>query len=97
VKSTLYLTAQVLPGNKIELQNSNLTEGQIVEVIVIISQSESPSSDEASISLSERKNFLKLPLDERRRILSSQAEAMVSHYEENSDWKELLAGDVIEY
>jgi hypothetical protein len=99
VKSTLYLTTKVLPGNKIEIQNQNLTEGRTVEVVIIISEPNNSIfyEKEESLSLEERKAFLKLPIAERRRIMEAQAEKMLSHYEEDSEWKELMAGDIIEY
>jgi hypothetical protein len=34
-KSTLYTTAKVLPGNKLEIQSSELLVGQTVEVIIL--------------------------------------------------------------
>jgi hypothetical protein len=34
-----------------------------------------------------RKAFLKLPIEERRRILEAQAEKMQKHYQEDDDWK----------
>jgi hypothetical protein len=49
------------------------------------------------ISISERNAFLKLPLEERRRILAEQAQAMTIHYQQDTDWQELQAGDLIEY
>lgn len=99
MKSTLYLTAKVLPGNKIEIQNLNLTEGQTVEVIIIISESNTSiySENNQSPSLQERQAFLKLPLSDRRRILETQAETMLSHYQQDSEWQELMAGDIIDY
>jgi predicted DNA-binding antitoxin AbrB/MazE fold protein len=99
VKSTLYLTAKVLAGNKIEIQNLNLTEGQTVEVVIIISESNTSISSEnnQSPSLEERQTFLKLPLSHRRRILETQAETMLSHYQQDSEWQELMAGDIIDY
>ncbi len=52
---------------------------------------------EAPLSLIERRAFMKLPLEERRRILSEQAEKMAPHYEQDREWKELQAGDLVEY
>jgi cell division protein FtsL len=40
---------------------------------------------------------VKLPLEERRRILAEQAEAMAVHYQQDSEWQELQVGDLIEY
>ncbi len=45
----------------------------------------------------DRRSFLKLPLAERRKILAAQAEQMAPYYEQNSDWKEWLGGDFVEY
>ncbi|MGB5596664.1 MAG: hypothetical protein WBM62_21875 [Crocosphaera sp.] len=50
-----------------------------------------------NLTLEQRRAFLKLPLSERRRILSQQAADMENHYQQNTDWKEFLAGDIIDY
>jgi hypothetical protein len=50
-----------------------------------------------AMTLEQRKAFLKLPLAERHRILAEQAEAIAFHYEQDTEWKELQAGDIIEY
>jgi hypothetical protein len=55
VKSTLYTTAKVLPGNRIEIQAPDLTVGQTVEVVILV------------------------------------------HYQQDSEWQELMAGDIIDY
>jgi hypothetical protein len=97
MKSTLYITATVLEGNKIEIQTPNLTIGQSVEVIVLVSETNYSSEQEQNLTLEQRYAFLKLPISERRRILQDQAESMVTHYEQNSEWKELMSGDIIDY
>ncbi|MCU0549090.1 MAG: hypothetical protein MUC48_07060 [Leptolyngbya sp. Prado105] len=58
--------------------------------------------DSTAMTLEQRKSFLKLPLAERRRILAEQADAVASlpggfafHYEQDTEWKELQAGDII--
>ncbi|MEG4574308.1 DUF433 domain-containing protein [Microcoleus sp. N3A4] len=43
-----------------------------------------------------RQEFMKLPLEERRNILAKQAEAMLQHYQEDKEWQELEAGDLID-
>jgi hypothetical protein len=99
VKSTLYTTTKVLPGNRIEIQNPTLSVGQTVEIVIIISEpavTES-SAEEQTLTLEQRQDFLKLPMSERRRILETQAEAMLAHYQEDSEWQELMAGDIIDY
>ena len=99
VKSTLYSTAKVLPGNKIEIQDPNLLVGQTVEVIILVSEATPDSSaiEEQAPSLEQRLAFLKLPIAERRRILESQAETVLEHYHQDSEWQELMAGDIINY
>ncbi|MBI1742613.1 helix-turn-helix domain-containing protein [Candidatus Acetothermia bacterium] len=49
------------------------------------------------LSLIERRAFMKLPTEERRRILVEQAGKMVAYYEQHREWEELQGGDVIEY
>jgi hypothetical protein len=43
-----------------------------------------------------RRGFLRLELRERRRILAQQAEALVAHYQENTEWKETEVQDLLE-
>jgi hypothetical protein len=45
----------------------------------------------------DRRAFLRLPLAERRRILKEQAESLAGHYEGETEWREWLAGDIVEY
>ncbi len=45
--------------------------------------------DSSSTSLASRRAFMRLTLEERRRILEQQAEEMLSHYQQDSEWKEL--------
>lgn len=101
MKATLYSTATVLPGNKIEIQSSELAVGQTVEVIILVADASSNvlSQDEhaTALSLSDRLAFLKLPLAEHRKILESQTEQMIEHYQQNSEWQDLMAGDIIDY
>jgi hypothetical protein len=51
------------------------------------------------LSLVERRAFLQLPLEERRKRLAVQAEAMVEHYGQEPEQEERLAwqgGDIVE-
>ena len=53
----------------------------------------------AVISLTDRRAFLKLPIEERRKVLTVQAERMAQHYEQESEALEREAwqgGDVLE-
>ena len=97
VKMTLYSTTQVLPGNKIQIELPTLSVGQTVEVIILV-QEEAPSFSalkKQSLSLEQRLAFLQLPMTERRRILESQAETMVDHYQQDCELQELMSGDII--
>ena len=56
-------------------------------------------SSEEPMTLQQRRAFLKLPLAERRRILSQQAEDAATHYEFEQNVQEREAwqgGDIVE-
>jgi hypothetical protein len=98
MKSTLHLTTKILAGNRIEIESPTLLVGQTVEVVVFVPDGSADSLiEERSLSLEQRLAFLKLPLEQRRLIMASQAEAMSTHYQENTEWQELMAGDIIDY
>ncbi len=88
VKTTLYLTAKVLPGNKIEIQAPSLSVGQTVEVVILVQEVNLPSTaiEKQTLSLEQRLAFLKLPIAERKRVLENQSEKMLSHYQQDSEY-----------
>ena len=90
---------KVLPGNKIEIQSANFLVGQTVEVIILVPEVTPylPVSEEQSLTLEQRLDFIKLPITERRQILESQADEMITHYQQETGWQELMAGDIIDY
>ena len=47
------------------------------------------------LTLDERRAFLHKPLAERRAILAQQAEEMLTYYQSSDEWRELMAGDII--
>ena len=51
----------------------------------------------ASLSLSERHQFLELPREDRHRILSEQAKEMADFYEHDTEWREWEGGPILEY
>ena len=65
--------------------------------VLIPHQDLKTSETQSDLTLEQRRAFLKLPLSERRRILGQQASEMENHYQQNTDWKEFLAGDIIDY
>jgi hypothetical protein len=98
MKSTLHLTTKVLAGNRIEIESPTLLVGQTVEVVVFVPDANADSlTEDRELSLDQRLAFLKLPLEQRRLIMASQAEAMMAHYQGNTEWQELMAGDIIDY
>lgn len=52
---------------------------------------------EQTLSLAQRRAFMRLPLEQRRHILTKQAEGILVHYQEDLDWQELQTNDLIEY
>ncbi|HEV7473289.1 MAG TPA: hypothetical protein VGN90_04515 [Pyrinomonadaceae bacterium] len=55
---------------------------------------------EETITVRQRRDFLQLPLAERRKILSKQAENAARHYESEESTREREAwqgGDIVEY
>jgi len=49
------------------------------------------------LSLVERRAFMKLPLEEQRRIMAKQAERVATYYESDPEWRQFQGGDFIEY
>ena len=47
-------------------------------------------------SLHQRQAFLNRPLEERSQILAQQAEALLTHYQEDPEWRTLMVGDIID-
>lgn len=47
-------------------------------------------------TLLKRRAFLKLPLEDRRRMLQEQAGQMAAHYEQDQSWKDIQGGDIHE-
>jgi uncharacterized phage-associated protein len=44
-----------------------------------------------------RRDLMKLPLEERRKVLAAQSDLMLQHYQQDQEWKELQTGDFIDY
>ncbi|MBM3241232.1 hypothetical protein FJZ31_33540 [Candidatus Poribacteria bacterium] len=54
-------------------------------------------ADKEDDEISPKLDFMRLPLDERRRIMAQQAEQMVAHYEQTADQRqEWQVGDFID-
>lgn len=50
-------------------------------------------AEETSLPLLQKRNFMKLSLEERRRVLRKQAERAVGHYTEDTEWRGIEGGD----
>lgn len=55
-------------------------------MVILVPETTTDSVESRDFSLEERLAFLKLPIAERRRILESQADTMLAHYQQNSEW-----------
>ena len=85
---------------KLEISNASkqVERPFCIDYSVLIPHQDLKSTETKSdLTLEQRRAFLKLPLSERRRILGQQASEMENHYQQNTDWKEFLAGDIIDY
>lgn len=82
------IVAEAAEGSRIESLYQSQTQIQSEsQVLEMPSVAQYPS----------RREFMKLPIEERRRILAEQAEVMLSHYQEDREWQELQTGDLIDY
>jgi len=45
----------------------------------------------------QRRAFLKLPMEERRRLLAAQGEAIAEHYAKDTAWRDAQGGEIHEY
>ena len=52
---------------------------------------------DSSLTLIDRRAFLKLPMDLRRNLLKKQAKQMADYYQHDSEWRALEGGDLVEY
>ena len=55
-----------------------------------------PVDAEEPISLVERRALMKLPLEERRRVIAEQAEQSAEAYQQDEELRELEVDDLIE-
>jgi hypothetical protein len=54
------------------------------------------SENNTELTLEDRRAFLRKPLAQRQLILATQAQQMVEHYQTSNEWRELMAGDIID-
>jgi len=89
MRSATRIHTKVLPGHRIEITAPEFSEGASVDVLVVSHAETVPAID--------RREMLKMPVEQRRDILRQQAEGLVEYYEstadERTDWQ---GGDIIE-
>ncbi|RJP33855.1 MAG: hypothetical protein C4527_03570 [Candidatus Omnitrophota bacterium] len=50
-----------------------------------------------NLSLQDRRSFMSLTIEERRKVLEKQSKELAKQYNTNKDWTETQGGDFIEY
>lgn len=73
------------------LQHTAQLAGQRVRVTILTDEPSESATQVDPVAL------MRLPLAERRQILAAQAAAMVEHYQQEPDWREFTAGDIVDY
>lgn len=53
--------------------------------------------DELKQQFLSRRELIKLPIEERKKILAAQSDLMLEHYQQDKEWQELQTGDLIDY
>lgn len=83
----------IFKSGKLELleEPQGLSDGRVRVTI------EEEPERQSGVATTDRRAFLRLPLVERRRILKEQSDKMAAHYETDGEWREWLAGDIVEY
>ena len=56
-----------------------------------------PLPGQEPVSLSQRRAFLNLPLEQRREVLAKQAEKLAPYYQAHPDWQNWQGGDFLDY
>ncbi len=57
----------------------------------------SENIDELKQQFISRRELIKLPIEERQKILAAQSDLMLEHYQQDQEWQELQMGDLIDY
>jgi len=76
---------QMKPQQHASQSDANLEETKLME------------ATNSTFSLTQRRAFMKLSLEERRQRLAQQAEAMQQHYQQDEQWRQLETGDFCDY
>lgn len=71
------------------ISNLPLAERELVQQKLITPR-------QAENTKEERRDSLRQPLAQRKSILAKQAQQMLPHYQFSAEWRELMAGDIID-
>jgi hypothetical protein len=71
-------------------------ERELVKQKLSISPERDWYESKTELTLEDRRAFLRKPLAQRQQILARQAQQMVEHYQTSTEWRELMAGDIID-
>ena len=71
-------------------------ERELVKQKLSMSSNLQWSDSKTELTLADRRAFLRRPLAQRQIILAQQAQQMVEHYQTSTEWRELMAGDIID-
>lgn len=71
-------------------------ERELVKQKLFILTDREWSDSKTNLTLADRRAFLRQPLAQRQLILAQQAQQMVEHYQTSTEWRELMAGDIID-
>ena len=53
--------------------------------------------EQDEVDLTDPIVLMRLPLAERQRVLTMQAASMIEHYDQDLEWRDFTAGDIVEY
>jgi predicted NAD-dependent protein-ADP-ribosyltransferase YbiA (DUF1768 family) len=71
-------------------------ERELVKQKLSILSDQEWSNSKTELTLEDRRAFLRKPLAQRQLILATQAQQMVERYQTSTEWRELMAGDIID-
>jgi hypothetical protein len=77
------------------VENLPFAERELVKQKLSILPHHDRIENNQDLTLDERRAFLLKPLAERRAILAQQAKEMSAYYQSSNEWRELMAGDII--
>ena len=89
-----------IESNYSEILNSssqaNIGKNKSIKQIEVMKSLDKPIDEQEPITLVERRAFLILPIEQRRRIMAKQAKEMEDHYRYEKI-EDLETGEIIEY